>query len=50
MKYIVADFYENPFGDAVYVADSEQDAKKFCDVYAEETGGECALRIIPENM
>ena len=44
--YIVVDFYENPFGDRIYVNDSEEDCKEFCRMYEEDTDGECKLEII----
>lgn len=46
--YTVIDFYENPFGEAVYVTKSREDAKNFCKEYTEQTNGKCKLKIKKE--
>lgn len=46
MMYEVKDYYENPFGETVYVADSIEDAVDFCQEYDEDTDGENNLIII----
>lgn len=45
MKYTVYDFYENPFGEAVFVTDEKKEAEKFCDEYCDATDWECNLVI-----
>lgn len=44
--YKVLDFYEEIFGETVYVADRLQDCYEFCSMFAEETDGECNLIIV----
>lgn len=41
----VRDYYENPFGEAVYVTDDIEDAYDFCGQYEYDTDGECDLII-----
>lgn len=41
----VFDFYENPFGEAIYVTHDMDDCRKFCEEYAKAVDGECNLRI-----
>lgn len=43
--YTVIDYYENPFGEAVYAAESREDAENFCEEYTEQTDGECRLEV-----
>lgn len=45
MRYIVADFYENPFGENIYIAHSKEDLREFCDMYEKDTDGECLLKV-----
>lgn len=42
----VVDFYENPFGECVYVSKDLEDAKAFIQEFEEDTDSECNLKII----
>ena len=47
--YSVFYYYENPFGDRLYVSDSPEDAREFAEMFIEETDGECILQIRGDN-
>ena len=47
--YDVVDFYENPFGERIYISHELDDARCFAKMWAEETDGECSLVILDEE-
>ena len=48
--YSVYDYYENPFGERIFVNESYEECVNFCKIYNEECDGECKLQIgIPEE-
>lgn len=51
MRYVVVDYYDNPFhGDVIGTFDTLEDAKKECKRYAkEDVDGECDLEIYEED-
>ena len=48
-KYFVFDFFENPFGELIYIAHGKDDLKTFCKMYEEDTDGECRIKIATEK-
>ena len=44
--YSVIDYYENPFGDRIFVSSSYEACKEFVEMYEKETDGECDLQIV----
>ena len=47
--YDVVDFYENPFGERIYISHELDDARCFAKMWAEETDGECRIVILDEE-
>ena len=45
MRYKVVDYYENNFGDEVFVSDDLELCLMFCREYEHETDGVCLLRV-----
>lgn len=41
----VKDYYENLFGESVYVTNDLEDAKQFVEQFIDDTDGECNLKI-----
>lgn len=47
--YSVFDYYENPFGDRIFVNKDYKECFKFLAEFIKETDGECKLVIKDEN-
>lgn len=45
--YKVVDYYENPFGECLYVTKDLVDAEKFATEFKEDTDFECDLKVLP---
>lgn len=48
--YGVFDFYENPFGEQIFVSDNFKEATEFCKEYNKECDGECRLKILEKEV
>ena len=48
--YSVIDFYENPFGDRIFVSPDLDECLELVRMYEEEFDGECSLKILREPM
>lgn len=48
--YGVIDFYENPFGEALYFTEDLNDTKEFVKDYIKECDGECYAKIITKEV